>query len=89
VQCWFSTLPRSHSGAGQIAAAGGDGWFCPLNRASPQAIWRARSKGIGFGVWTVNRARDMQRLIEAKVDGICTDRPDRLRQMLAHHAGSG
>ena len=88
VQCWFSTLPRSRLGPRQIAASGGDGWFCPLNRASPRTIERARSYRLRLGVWTVNRARDMQRLIEADVDGICTDRPDRLRQIIERHASA-
>ena len=84
VECWFSTLPRSRRGAQQIAAAGGDGWFCPLSRASAPAVERAHGEGLRFGVWTVNRARDMRRLIDSCVDGICTDRPDRLRQVAAH-----
>ena len=82
VPCWFSTLPRSRRGVRQIAAAGGDGWFCPLGRANARAIAGAREAGLRFGVWTVNRARDLQRLIQAGVDGICTDRPDRLQQTM-------
>ena len=46
------------------------------------AIGRAHSQGLRFAVWTVNRARDMRAAIDAGVDGICTDRPDRLRQVL-------
>src|SRR5579871_2231588 len=79
VRCWFNTEPRSGQSANQIAAAGGDGWFCPLNRANARALASARARGLSFGVWTVNRAKDMRRLIEAGVDGICTDRPDRLQ----------
>lgn len=82
VKCWFNTLPRSVAGAREIKGEGGDGWFCPLPRATPSAIDEAREQGLQFGVWTVNRARDMQRLIAAGVDGICTDRPDRLARIM-------
>jgi glycerophosphoryl diester phosphodiesterase len=83
VRCWFSTLPRWRGGARRIAQSGGDGWFCPLSRANKRTIANAREAGLRFGVWTVNRRRDMQRLIDAEVDGICTDRPDRLQQVIA------
>jgi glycerophosphoryl diester phosphodiesterase len=82
VQCWFTTSARSRMGPHQIAAEGGDGWFCPLNRANTRAIEKARACGLRFGVWTVDSLRDMQRLIAAGVDGICTDRPDRLARFL-------
>jgi glycerophosphoryl diester phosphodiesterase len=32
--------------------------------------------------WTVNDVPDMKRLIDWKVDGIITDYPDRLRQVM-------
>jgi len=34
-------------------------------------------------VWTVNDPEDMRRLLAAGVDGIITDYPDRLRQVMA------
>jgi glycerophosphoryl diester phosphodiesterase len=84
VQCWFTTDARSRAGAHQVATAGGDGWFPPLHRATDRAIETARAYGLLVGVWTVNRAKDMQRLIERGVDGICTDRPDRLQRLLTN-----
>jgi len=89
VPCWFTTSPRSRIGAHQISAAGGDGWFCPMNRANTRIIENARTCGLQFGVWTVDRVADMQRLIEAGVDGICTDRPDRLARMLRRSTQGG
>ena len=84
IKCWFNTAVRTKGGAREIRDQGGDGWFCPLPRATPRAIEAARRQGLEFGVWTVNRSADMQRLVAAGVDGICTDRPDRLeRQRLA------
>lgn len=87
VQCWFTTTSRSRMGAHHIAAAGGDGWFCPFNRANARTIERARACGLRFGVWTVDGPRDMQRLIRAGVEGICTDRPDRLAKLLRTRGG--
>lgn len=82
IKCWFTTAVRAKGGAGEIRDEGGDGWFCPLPRATPRAIEEARRQELEFGVWTVNRAADMQRLIAAGVDGICTDRPDRLQRLI-------
>lgn len=82
ITCWFNTAVRAKGGADEIRDEGGDGWFCPLPRATPRTIEQARRHGLEFGVWTVNRGADMQRLIAAGVDGICTDRPDRLQQLL-------
>jgi glycerophosphoryl diester phosphodiesterase len=57
-----------------------------VNRSSKRAIASAREAKLRFGVWTVNRAADMQRLIDLQVDGICTDRPDRLQQVVARQS---
>lgn len=82
IKCWFNTGVRAKAGGREIRGEGGDGWFCPLPRAIPRAIEEARRQELEFGVWTVNRAADMQRLIAAGVDGICTDRPDRLQRLM-------
>jgi glycerophosphoryl diester phosphodiesterase len=77
--CWFSTTRRSRIGAERIRAVGGEGWFCALDRAGAKAVKQARAHDLAFGVWTVNRVRDMRSLISLGVDAICTDRPDRLQ----------
>lgn len=82
IKCWFNTAVRAKGGAREIRGEGGDGWFCPLPRATPRAIEQARREGLEFGVWTVNRRADMGRLIREGVDGICTDRPDRLQRLI-------
>jgi len=87
--CWFSTDTRSRLDAEPIAAAGGDGWFCAANRASPRAVQKARAHALAFGVWTVNDARDMQALIAQGVDAICTDRPDKLQTFLGRVGDGG
>lgn len=82
IKCWFNTGVRTKAGVREIRGEGGDGWFCPLSRATPRTVEEARRQELEFGVWTVNRAADMQRLIAAGVDGICTDRPDRLQRLM-------
>jgi glycerophosphoryl diester phosphodiesterase len=43
---------------------------------SPRFIRYAHESGLAVQVWTIDRADDMQRLLEWGVDGIITDRPD-------------
>jgi len=76
---WFTTKRRAHLGAAEVKAAGGDGWFCPVEKATGDALTAARACGLSFGVWTVNDVVEMQRLLGLGVDAICTDRPDRLQ----------
>ncbi|MEZ4513703.1 MAG: glycerophosphodiester phosphodiesterase [Chloroflexota bacterium] len=42
----------------------------------------AQQHNIEFHVWTVNETGDMQRMLDWGVDGIITDRPDRLLELL-------
>jgi glycerophosphoryl diester phosphodiesterase len=42
-----------------------------------------REKGYRVNVWTVNEPDEMRRLVALGVDGIITDRPDLLAQVLA------
>ncbi len=42
----------------------------------------AQQHNIEFHVWTVNETDDMQRMLDWGVDGIITDRPDRLLELL-------
>ena len=37
---------------------------------------------IRDSVWTVNEAADLKRMLELEVDGIITDRPDLLLQLM-------
>jgi len=80
--CWLTTKPRASVGAEQVKGAGAKGWFCPTHRATSEAVAAARALGLSFGVWTVDDARSMRRLIGYGVDAICTNRPDRLQSLL-------
>lgn len=48
----------------------------------PLMVRAARRKGLSLHVWTVNEAADMERLIGLGVDGLVTDRPSLLRDIL-------
>lgn len=53
-----------------------------LHIVTPGFIDDAHSRGMDVHVWTVNQAADMQRMIDLGVDGIITDRPDILLELL-------
>jgi glycerophosphoryl diester phosphodiesterase len=74
--------PRHGSVVKAAKAAGADGWFPffgDINRAS---VTEARDVGLKVGAWTVDATDDLSRLIDLGLDGICTDRPDRLAALL-------
>jgi glycerophosphoryl diester phosphodiesterase len=50
---------------------------------TPELAVEARAVGLKILPWTVNDPGDMARLIDLGVDGLITDYPDRLRQVLA------
>ena len=56
--------------------------FGKLKVITPRFVRVAQSRGIAIHVWTVNELEDMGRMVSAGVDGIITDRPDRLLELL-------
>jgi glycerophosphoryl diester phosphodiesterase len=58
-----------------------------LQVVSPRFVRDAHAKNIAVHVWTVDGEADMRRLLEWGVDGIVTDRPDRLARVLHEHTG--
>lgn len=65
-----------------IKAAGGSVWSPYHEEVSPESIKLAHELGLSVKVWTVNEPARMRELIEMGVDGIITDYPNRLRQVL-------
>lgn len=49
----------------------------------PEFVQGAKALGKAYHPFTVNDIKEMQRLLEAGVDGIITDYPDRLAELLA------
>ena len=70
--------PRSpHARAAQVPVRYGR-----IGVVNPQFITAAHRAGIEVHVWTINQEAEMHRLLDLGVDGIMTDRPDRLRSVL-------
>jgi glycerophosphoryl diester phosphodiesterase len=65
-----------------IKAAGGRIWAPNYNNIDATSAQRAHDVGLQLVPWTVNEAADMRRLIDWGVDGIITDYPDRLREVM-------
>jgi glycerophosphoryl diester phosphodiesterase len=53
-----------------------------LHIVTKRFVEDAKRKNIDVHVWTVDETEDMKRLIDLGVDGIITDRPDRLLELL-------
>lgn len=57
--------------------------FGNLTVITPRFVRVAKRRGLDVHVWTVNNPDDMERMLDAGVDGIMTDRPDLLMAVLA------
>jgi glycerophosphoryl diester phosphodiesterase len=66
-----------------VKAAGGAVWSPYYAETTRDQVKEAQSLGLKVVVWTVNEPADMRRMIEWGVDGIISDRPDRLRAVAA------
>jgi glycerophosphoryl diester phosphodiesterase len=65
-----------------VKAAGGAVWS-PNGGALTQAlVQQGQALGLKVIPWTINQASDMERLIGWGVDGLITDYPDRLREVM-------
>src|SRR5574340_659673 len=49
---------------------------------NPEQLKEMSARGVLINVWTVNEEADLQAMIDANVNGIITDFPQRLRQLL-------
>lgn len=54
---------------------------------TPRFVARAHERNLPVHVWTVDDPADMHRLLDMGVDGIHTDRPDLLAQVLHERTG--
>ena len=68
-----------------VAAAGAAGatWAPDFRELDPDCVAEARALGLRVVPWTVNDPGAMARLIAWGVDGLCTDRPDLARIVMA------
>lgn len=73
---------RANSLPDLIAAAGGVHWAPWYLDVTREQIERARAAGLVISVWTVNEPEDINRMIDIGADGIITDYPQRVQQLL-------
>lgn len=66
-----------------VKAAGGKIWSPNAVDVTEALVKEAKSLGLTVLPWTVNERADMERLIDWGVDGLISDYPDRLREVMA------
>jgi glycerophosphoryl diester phosphodiesterase len=66
-----------------VKAAGGAIWSPNYPELSAALVKEAHALGLKVIPWTPNKTEDMARLIDWGVDGLITDRPDFLREVMA------
>lgn len=72
------------SRAGRRGPSGPDAYQVPATRRIDRRFVEAAHRtGAQVHVWTVNDSTEMRRLLDLGVDGIVTDRPDLLNEVLA------
>ena len=83
---WHAGLAlRDHGGSvpALVKAAGCGVWSMFWRNLTPKELADAHALGLKVLPWTVNERGDMRTLIDLGVDGIITDYPDRLREVMA------
>lgn len=65
-----------------VEATGARTWGPDYQDLNAERIAEAHALGLRVVPWTVNATADMERLIELGVDGMTSDRPDVLRELL-------
>ena len=68
--------------AQMIRAAGGRIWSSFHGDLDAEKVRQAQALGLQVLAWTVNEPRDIERLLDWGVDGIVSDRPDRVREAM-------
>lgn len=82
---WTAGVQLSDHGSvpKMVKAAGGAIWSPNFAELSAESVKEAQALGLKVIPWTVNKTEDMARLIDWGVDGLITDRPDFLREVMA------
>ena len=83
---WHAGLDlRDHDGSlpALVKAAGCGVWSMFWRNLTPKDLADAHALGLKVLPWTVNDRTEMRRLIDLGVDGVITDYPDRLREVMA------
>ncbi len=86
-RAWLDALPRPLSRVPSLLPLAGDIAHVPVSagplRVVDAGLLRtAHERGMEVHVWTVNRPTQMHQLLDLGVDGLLSDRPDLLRDVL-------
>lgn len=81
-QSWLNNVPGPEPVPARVHAAGGAIWSPFFGDLTPESLAHARRLGLKVIVWTVNADADIERMLDWKVDGIISDRPDRVREAM-------
>ena len=65
-----------------VKAAGGCFWAPRHDQAGLRQVEKAHELGVKVYVWTPDSEADLRRSLEMGVDGIITNRPDRVRAIV-------
>jgi glycerophosphoryl diester phosphodiesterase len=85
---WTNGLKLADHGSApkMVKASGGTIWSPNGGAVTETLVKEAQSLGLKVIPWTINAPADMERLIGWGVDGIITDYPDRLREVMTRRA---
>ena len=73
---------RHNSDPALVHVAGGKTWSPDFSTLDENIVEKARKLGLRIIPWTVNEPDDIARMIELRVDGIISDYPDRVLELL-------
>lgn len=80
---WLAGIAPDASLPKMVKAARCDIWSPAWRNVTRERVAEAKALGIAVIPWTVNEPGDMQAMIDAGVDGLITDYPDRARKVMA------
>ncbi len=70
------SIPRAVKAIGAVV------WSPNFGDLAPDQVVEAHGLGLKVIPWTINESADMEKFVDLGIDGIITDRPDRLREVL-------
>ena len=77
VDSFGGSLPKT------VKASGARVWSPNYGEVVKAQVDEAHALGLKVVPWTINESADMERFVDMGVDGIITDRPDRLREVFS------